>query len=288
MSRLALGTVQFGLNYGVSNIAGKVKKSLVKEMLKLATDNKIDLIDTAIGYGDSEKILGLNKIDNFNIISKIPPLNKSLDLHEWSLNQIQGSLLRLNKESLYGLLFHNPNDLLSSSGQRLYESIVRHKNNGLVQKIGISIYSPEQLEKILCNFDFDIVQSPLNIIDRRLADSGWLSKLNKLNIEVHIRSVFLQGLLLKERKLIPKKFKRWDSIWRNWEVYIKQNNINPIELCLSYPLKFSEVNKVIVGAQNLMQLNDIISAYSFAKFKDFPNIQSYDNDLINPSNWKNL
>jgi aryl-alcohol dehydrogenase-like predicted oxidoreductase len=285
LRKLALGTVQFGLNYGVTNTNGKVKEAEVKEMLDLAAKNNINTIDTAIGYGDSEKILGKNKIESFDIITKIPPLQTNLNIRDWVTNQIQASLMRLNKHSIYAVLFHNPNDLLSSSGKKLYEAVSDQKKSGLVEKIGISIYSPDQLEKITKYFDYDIVQAPLNLIDRRLVESGWLSKLHKKNIEVHIRSVFLQGLLLQDRKKIPEKFKRWDSIWKVFDDHIKQNNINPVELCLSYPLNFSEVTKIVVGAHNTIQLKEIIDSYEYAKLKDFPNITSYDEDLINPGNW---
>ena len=202
MRKLALGTVQFGLNYGVINTNGKVQEAEVKEMLDLAQKNNINTIDTAIGYGDSEKILGNNKIESFNVITKIPPLQTNLNIHDWVTNQIQASLIRLKKKHLHAILFHNPNDLLTSSGNKLYEAVSNQKKNGLVKKIGISIYSPYQLEEISKNFDYDIVQSPLNLIDRRLEESGWLSKLHKKNIEVHIRSVFLQGLLLLDRKYL--------------------------------------------------------------------------------------
>ena len=166
--------------------------------------------------------------------------------------------------------------------------MINLKDKGLVKKIGISVYSPKQLDKIFLDYDFDIVQAPLNIIDRRLEESGWLSKLNKMNIEIHIRSVFLQGLLLLAKNNIPKKFNRWSLLWSNWEKYTYQNSINPIEACLSYPLKFAEVDRVIVGAQNIGQLKEIINASNASLAITPPDISSNDEHLINPGNWNNL
>jgi len=288
LSRLALGTVQFGLNYGVTNTVGKVNESSVTEMLNVAAMHQINTIDTAIGYGDSEHVLGQNNINDFNIISKIPPLDDNSDVHNWVLTQLNGSLYRLGQDSLYGVLLHNPDDLFTPFGQKLYKSMINLKDKGLVKKIGISVYSPKQLDKIFLDYDFDIVQAPLNIIDRRLEESGWLSKLNKMNIEIHIRSVFLQGLLLLAKNNIPKKFNRWSFLWSNWEKYILQNRINPIEACLSYPLKFAEVDRVIVGAQNREQLKEIINASNTSLAIALPDISSNDEHLINPGNWNNL
>ena len=91
------------------------------------------------------------------------------------------------------------------------------KKNGVISKIGISIYSPSQLDLILPKFSIDIVQAPFNIVDRRILNSGWLEKLSKKNIETHIRSVFLQGLLLMQYEKIPNQFSHWNRVWLKWK-----------------------------------------------------------------------
>ena len=289
MNRLALGTAQFGLSYGTSNKIGKVHELVVAEMLKIAKENNINILDTAISYGDSENILGKNNIDYFNVISKIPPLdNNNINIESWFNFQIEGSLKRLSQKSLYGILLHNPDDLFLPTGQKLYNSMIKSKKSGLVKNIGVSVHSPNQLEKIFLDYEFDIVQAPLNILDRRIYESGWVKKLNEMKVKIHTRSVFLQGLLLKNKETIPTKFKKWDSVWKHWEQYIKTNNINPIAACLSYPLSLKGVDKIIIGAQNSNQLNQIISASKIKINHKFPSIQVDDESLINPINWNNL
>jgi aryl-alcohol dehydrogenase-like predicted oxidoreductase len=290
LSRLALGTAQFGLKYGVTNNIGKVKESMAAEILKIAKDNDIKTLDTAIGYGVSESVLGNKNINSFDIISKIPPLKNNTDIESWVNFEVEASLERLSQKFLHGILLHNPDDLFSISGYALYKSMLKLKEKGLVKNIGISVYSPHQLEKIFLEYKygFDIVQAPLNIIDRRMHDSGWITKLNEMRVKVHIRSVFLQGLLLLKKEDIPVKFKKWENIWNNWEQYIQVNNISPIEACLSYPLSLSNVDKVIVGVQNPSQLDQIINASKIIIDQNLPNIQSDDNNLINPSNWNKL
>ena len=197
MSKLALGTVQFGLKYGIANQTGQVKPEDAKKILQLAKDANIDLVDTAMAYGDSEKVIGDAGIIDFRFISKLPPLPKDCsDVDTWVKEKIQSTLTHLGIRSLYGLLVHRSENLLGNPGKKLIKALNSLKFNGLVKKIGISIYDPLELDQVMHLTNFDIIQAPLNIVDRRLETSGWLSRLNKFGVEVHTRSTFLQGLLL--------------------------------------------------------------------------------------------
>ena len=135
----------------------------------------------------------------------------------------------------------------------------------------------------------DIVQAPLNIVDRRLETSGWLSELHRNNIEIHSRSTFLQGLLLMPRAKIPAKFNKWSKIWDRWEYELANNNLDAKTVCLSYPLSLKEVDKIIIGVDNIEQLNEIVLA-SKKKIKNvnWSFMTSNDQMLLNPSNWINL
>ena len=290
MSRLALGTAQFGLDYGVSNQSGQIELSEIKKIFKLAKKNKIDLLDTAISYGKSEKIIGNFHSDKFKIITKLPSVPKDcVEIDIWVENNIRKSLKYLNLKSLYGVLLHNPMDILENFGDKLIDALYKIKQKGLVNKIGLSVYDPLKFDQFLNLINIDIIQAPLNIIDRRLHSSGWLSKLNNAGVEIHIRSVFLQGLLLMPRKKIPKKFDRWSFLWDKWLSELEKNKFSAIEACLSYPLSLPEVDKVIVGVNSVEQFKEIINTYQSKRFKlDLSFMKSNDQMLVNPYNWNHL
>ena len=169
MSRLALGTVQFGLNYGVANRSGQVSRSMAKAMLAHALEGGVDMLDTAVAYGESEECLGEIGTGGFKVVSKLPTVPESCpDIDVWVREQINMSLTRLGVKSLYGLLLHRPDQLLEANGKALYIALQRLKEAGKVQKTGVSIYAPDQLTDLASRFRFDIVQAPLNLVDRRL------------------------------------------------------------------------------------------------------------------------
>lgn len=290
MSKLGLGTVQFGMNYGVANETGKIHPSEAKKIFQLAKVHNINLIDTAMTYGDSQKIIGKVKDSGFNIVSKLPPLpEKNPNIDIWINNLIQETLNQLKINSLYGLLLHQPKNLLGDLGKKLIHALYKIKSNGLVKKVGISIYDCSEIDQVINLFEIDIVQAPLNIIDRRIETSGWLSKLNRSKIEVHTRSTFLQGLLLLPIHKIPSKFYKWKVMWDRWYYELKKHNLDAAEVCLSYPLSIAEIDRVIVGVDNFNQLNDLIKISQYKPFEhDWSFMKSNDKLLIDPNNWSLL
>ena len=183
-------------------------------------------------------------------------------------------------------MLHNPNQLLSDSGKVLFRALENYKKNGVISKIGISIYSPSQLDLILPKFSIDIVQAPFNIVDRRILNSGWLEKLSKKNIETHIRSVFLQGLLLMQYEKIPNQFSNWNRVWLKWKNWLLDNEISPVHACISFVDSFQEVDKIIVGFDSFAHFDQIIVASKKLPIKNIINIELEDELLINPSNWR--
>ena len=290
MSKLALGTAQFGLKYGIANLEGQIKSSEVNKILELAKNSKIDLIDTAIAYGDSEKVIGDTGIKDFKFVSKLPDLPKDcVDINSWVEGHVQSSLMRLGVSSLYGLLVHRSENLLGNVGKKLIKSLKMIKQNGLVKKIGISIYDPSECEKVMKLVRIDIVQAPLNIVDRRLVASGWLSKLHSEEVEIHTRSVFLQGLLLMPHNRIPKNFNKWSKVLKKWSLELKKNDLSAAEVCLLYPLSFPEIDRVIVGVDNSNQLSELVKKSKSQHSQiDCSFMISNDQMLINPSNWHKL
>jgi aryl-alcohol dehydrogenase-like predicted oxidoreductase len=217
MSKIALGTAQFGLPYGISNTHGQVDRTEMDEIWRVALGANITMLDTAIAYGNSEENIGATKSLGFDIVTKLPPLpGAETSITQWVHSQIKNSLAKLKRNSVYGLLLHNPADLLGIDGDELLAALVNLKRDGLIKKFGVSIYAPTELDSLFSqipNFLPDIVQAPLNVIDQSIASSGWLARLSEMNVEVHIRSVFLQGLLLQQPNERSVSFSRWSSVF---------------------------------------------------------------------------
>lgn len=288
--KLSLGTAQFGLPYGISNVSGQTLADEVREIISAARANGVLDLDTAIAYGTSETVLGESGVENFRVVTKLPPLPSAVhSVTDWVNAQVLGSLQRLRINKLYGLLLHNPLDLFGGRGIELARALNLLRSFGKVLKIGVSVYSPNDLARILDVIKLDIIQAPLNIVDRRLETSGWLSRLKEQNIEVHTRSVFLQGLLLIKPDDLPTQFKHMSKQFNKWRE-VSQNGIESmIRECLAYPLSLHGVDRVVVGVESLDQLVTLfrVAAAPHSEY-DLSTMISDDPLLINPSNWKKL
>lgn len=287
--RLAMGTVQFGLPYGVANTSGQVPQKTARAMVQFARTSGIDTIDTAIGYGESELALGTIGMEGLNVVSKLPPLPVSItNVHEWALNETKASLVRLGVSQLHGLLLHRSADLSGPQGAALYRAMCELQQAGKVRKIGVSIYSPTELDVHDSAYAFNIIQAPLNLVDRRLVSSGWLKRLKAQGCEVHVRSAFLQGLLLMRRNDIPAKFARWNTLWDRWHTWLKQHDEDAVRTCLAYPLSFPEIDRVVVGAIDVTQLRQIAVAAVQIHASHLPGLACEEENLINPAKWPAL
>jgi len=289
VTNLALGTVQFGTSYGVSNKSGQTPFNEVKKILALAKENDINILDTAIAYGDSEAVLGKSGAEDFKIISKLPEVpDDCQDIAHWVNNEIHKSLERLGVKRLYGVLLHRPAQLLEPIGFALYDALQGIKEQGISLKIGVSIYEPVELDALFDIYSLDIVQAPLNILDRTLVESGWASRLHTAGVEVHARSVFLQGLLLLPPEERPNKFNRWNNVWRVWDGWLEQEGLSPLQACLRYVAHLSQIDAVVVGSNTAAQLIQIIEAVEgeLHTLPEFPRLK--DKRLFNPASWYQL
>jgi len=288
-SRLVLGTVQFGLPYGIANQDGQVTHSDAKTMLQLAEAEGIDMLDTAIAYGESESCLGKAGTQGFKLVTKLPTVPVAHTyINDWICDQVMASLGRLGVGSVYGLLLHRSEQLLGPEGDFLFKALQNLKEAGLVQKIGVSIYTPSELDELIPRYRFDLVQAPFNLIDRRLSTSEWLKRLKQDGTEIHTRSAFLQGLLLMPRLSIPSKFAPWVELWDKWHDWLACHSVTAVQACLAYPLSFPEVDRVVVGADNKSQLKQIIGAGLDFVPDDFPSLWCEDEALVNPARWSLL
>lgn len=290
--KLALGTVQFGLPYGIANQTGQVSETEAGAILALARSAGMDTLDTAIGYGESEARLGECGVSDFRVVSKLPSLPDDIfDIAVWVEKQVAASLERSRVPKLYGLLLHRSENLLGPRGKALYAALVALQEKGWVDKIGVSIYAPAELESAFAVASLQLIQAPLNILDRRLRESGWLEKLRQRQVEVHARSVFLQGLLLMPHEGIPRKFAPWASIFDHWFAVQYETQRNAAQICLDYVSSLPEVDRIVIGVDNRAQLQMLLAC--MAHVQKLPEttlakLACNDENLINPSLWNTL
>jgi len=287
--KLALGTVQFGLNYGVANTTGRVSTEMADAILREAQLAGMDTLDTAIAYGESESVLGRLGVQSWSVVSKLPAVPEGCpDVAHWVRSQLHESLKRLGLQRMHGLLLHRPAQLLENVGADLYTALQSLKTEGLVAKVGVSVYGPAELDALWSKYKLDLVQAPLNIVDRSLVDSGWASRLKDSGVEVHTRSAFLQGLLLMPADKRPDRFNRWSDLWLEWDRWLLANGLTPVQACLRYANSLDAIDRVIVGVDTVTQLNEVVSAAdgvmdSLPAFKPLQ-----DDRLINPARWTQL
>lgn len=289
MKSLILGTVQFGIPYGISNVHGLVSETEINKILDLACESGISILDTASLYGNSEELLGKFVEGRFNLISKIKevPENQNWSaesLNDWLDKEINTSLQKLNCNQLYAYLLHRPLDLLKYNDLKYFESLEKLKESGKTSKIGFSVYTPNDLELLYSQYKPDLVQLPMNVLDCEFLKSGWLDRLKEDNVEIHVRSIFLQGLLLMSLEDQILKFPTYSDIWEKWHKQLKDNNLTAIEACWNFVDQYKQIDKIIVGVLSSSELKEI-SEISKREI-DFIDLAISDENLIYPSNWK--
>ena len=276
-----MGTVQWGLDYGISNTNGIPTDAELDAIVRIATQNGIDLFDTASQYGNAEARLGNYITKNSSVVSKFSSVNQSS-----FENEIQGSLERLNVEQLYGYLFHSPKDLINAP--LLWDQMQNLKMKEKVKKIGYSLYSPEELELFLDkNWIPDMVQLPYSLLDRKF--EPYFEQLKSLGTEIHIRSVFLQGLYFKSIETLPSTFNDLKSALIELAEIAREFGLTTVELALNFVLKNEYVDYTVIGVEQSNQLKEIISAskidFSESMAERVKTLSVENPTLLNPFNW---
>lgn len=284
--RLAIGTVQFGMPYGIANVRGQVTRDEAAGILAKAWAAGVDTLQTAVAYGESEARLGEIGVEHWNVVSKLPAIPQDgRDAAVWAMEQVSGSLARLGLERIDCLMLHRGADLLEERGPALYASLERLKSDGRIGKIGVSIYSPAELESLIPRYPIDLVQAPFNVMDRRLDASGWLDRLHSEGIEVHARSAFLQGLLLMRPEDRPPYFARWTRELGAWDTWLQESGLSPVRASLGFVLSFARISRVVVGVDSLPQLEELLEC-SDAEVPPPPlGLDVTDETFVNPSLW---
>ena len=285
--RLALGTAQFGMDYGVTNRSGRIKDEELERVLLFARARKVDTIDTAVAYGDAESRLGALGVDDFRVVTKVPPALSS-DTPASIVDAVERSLERLRLPRVHAVLLHRAEDLLSETGIVVREALSRLLSRGLTERVGVSVYRPEQLDRLDIEWNatrIELVQLPCNAFDRRMARSGWLDRLASRGVEVHARSAFLQGLLLAEPAQRPQWCARWDRAFGAWDAWCEANGADRIAASLSAAFH-PAVARTVVGVESTAQFEDLVIA---AARDDLPapprNFHVDDVHLLEPTFW---
>lgn len=274
-NKIVLGTVQFGLQYGV-NSAGRPSEDAIRSILNEAAKGGITKLDTSSAYGNSEEILGecITPGEDFKIVSKYPKGETSVG------EMFNSSLKRLNVDKLYGYLLHHFE--VYKNNPAVWDEFVALKESGKVQKIGFSLYTPEELESILKKGSpFDLIQVPFNIFDKKFLP--YMKELHEKGVEIHVRSTFLQGLFFKDRETLPEKLQPMKKYLLQLDEFSKKSGLSISEIALNYNLQNPYIDGVLIGVDNVEQLQTNLNSV-----KDTPidiEIEVKEQELLNPVNW---
>lgn len=283
-SKLVLGTVQFGLPYGINNSVGMLSSESVFEILDCAKKNNITELDTADAYGTASKVLQAyfsQSPDSFKVMSK------TINTSGLSFaNLFQESLNNLGLSSLEGYYFHRFSDFLSFND---FHDIHMLKASGKLKKLAVSLYTEEELEVAAKHPEVDVIQLPYNLLDRGGNKDKLLIEAKSNNKEVYVRSVFLQGLFFMESAKLPVRLKPLEAVLQRIHQISLENEITIEELCLNYVLSKSFIDKVVIGVDSKFQLSKNISSvrenFSSRIVEEIELIQVSDRHLLNPSEW---
>lgn len=256
MHKLALGTVQFGLDYGISNARGQVTPPEVVEILQLAAQAGVQVLDTAYAYGNSEQVLGeaLPQIANhdFRLVSKFPPGTELPAMAE----VLSESLGRLGRKSLYGYLFHSL-ETYEQQPKRWAEMLAL-KALGKIQRVGFSLYHPQEaLDLLNAGVDFDLIQVPFSVLDQRWA--AVFPQLKAAGVEIHVRSAFLQGLVFQDPAALGPHFASAIPSLKRMRALSAEHDISIAGLCLGLGLLQPEIDQVVIGVAEVAQFRENIA-----------------------------
>jgi aryl-alcohol dehydrogenase-like predicted oxidoreductase len=302
-TKLTLGTVQLGLNYGIANKIGRPNQKEAAEILKYAILNGITEFDTAPDYGESEELIGQyfqNQNEDFRrttrVFTKLPHItidnsssySRVVEEVERSLRE---SMSKLKLPFIDGYSLHNEQNLSSHQG-KIIDCLKAFKQQGLIKEIGASVYTMEAVEQVIEAKCFDMIQVPLNVFTQPFLHSGLLEELSKNHIKVYARSVYLQGLLLMKGTELPNHLtytKKWVDLFQE---FASDHHFAPSELAFTFVRDLPQIHSIVVGCEtisqlknnlNLMaspQLPETIVSQLLELFKDVPE------QVYNPTFWK--
>jgi aryl-alcohol dehydrogenase-like predicted oxidoreductase len=262
ISRLMLGTVQFGLNYGIANKEGKPSYENSKSIIKTAFENDINTFDTAAAYGDSEKVIGkalkeLGINNKVMLITKVPPVPEGMssidDIEKFITSTVEKSLKRLGVETLEACLFHNEDDF------KFMDVLFKLKDRGYIVNAGVSIDTNKYCSEIL-ESDVGYIQLPYNIFDNRF--DSYFGRYNANGVTLFSRSVYLQGLLLMPEENINESLNVVIPVRRQLESLAVELEMSMAELCMRFVLSNDAITSVLTGVDTVEQLRQNVLLFN--------------------------
>lgn len=296
-ARLGLGTVQFGLDYGVTNKGGKIGDAEAAAILERCAQAGVETLDTAHLYGESETTIGRAAPAGaaFRIVTKTPKFARasSPDQAPAELRAaFAESLTKLRRPRVDALLLHDPADLLGPLGPAVWAAMEELKAQGLVRVIGVSVYEGAEIDAALDAYPLEIVQIPWNPLDPRLAEGGQLDRLRRAGVEVHVRSLFLQGLLLRDAPAIPSRFGPLRDAIAALHAEYAAAGLSPLEGILASAFGRPEIARFLVGVTSIAEFDAILLAGEKAAGVEAPPIPTTSSGLdaryLNPARWSEL
>lgn len=280
--KIGLGTVQWGLDYGIANTHGIPSDEALKSIFALANNNSIDLFDTAVQYGEAEKRVGQFSNPEHRIVTKIGNFSPKNSLKM----QLENSFKHLQRQNIYGCLFHDVDELINNN--ELWGELLEYKTAGQIRKIGYSLYEPQEILDLLeAGLYPDIVQLPYSILDRKF--EPYFDLLKNKGVEIHVRSVFLQGLYFKNPEQLSNKLSILKPVLRELQNISKQNKLDMSQLCLDFIRQNSKIDYAIIGVESETQLKEVSQGKNCKLNWDsiLEILDSYDikKELLNPSCW---
>ena len=290
IDKICLGTAQFGIDYGVTNRKGAIAIEEIKNILSFAKKSGICYLDTAKDYGNSERAIGRSFADKlgFKLITKysFKKACESDSIKDYLKRCLSQSLDNTLYDSLYAVLSHDKVDITTEKGQEFFATLLSLKESGYIKNIGLSIYNKNEIESIPLDI-IDIIQLPLSIFDQRNLNDNFLKKLKKRNIEIHVRSIFLQGIALTDDissfDFLTSDFKEHHN---DVSEHFKKNNIEMHQACLSFCDSIPEIDNIIVGVYGINDLIQLVNSINKAPVNENWNKFSWENPKdIDPRLW---
>ena len=286
-ARLALGTAQLGLHYGVANRTGRPARAQAAAILAAAQAVPVAFLDTAPAYGDAEALLGelLPPAAPVAVVTKTP---SGVAARPGGVGAaLAASLQRLRRPRVEGLLVHDRRELLAAEGEALWRALVALRERGVVARLGVSVYHPEEALALHARFPLEIVQLPCNVLDQRAWSSGLIADLASAGVEVHVRSAFLQGALLLPPEQLPPWLAHGRAAVAAFQAHAQSLGLTPLQAALGFVAALPGVHAVVCGAERPEQLAELVAGLGTRVVPgDFTRLASADRTLVDPSQWQ--
>lgn len=290
LHKITIGSAQFGMDYGITSDGKPVSADEVRQIFEFARQHDILTIDTAAAYGNAEQVLGQTIPQNagFRVITKLPSKLDTInyrDIRTQINSQFAASLESMKLASVYGLMLHDTDGFNASYSVELVAALDELRQQGLVKKIGISLYEAFEIDDIFSRFDLDIIQIPINVFDQRLLKDNRLEKLSRKSVEIHARSVFLQGLLLMDEQEVPEHLYPARKLLGNFHRQLGMRDISPLAACLGFVRQLEFIDHMVIGFHSLSNIEQCVAAFNQPCEIDFSQFACEDQRIIDPRVW---